>query len=337
MNRFALIRPQTYQQASEALGDRSYALPVVKAGGIDVLDHLKEGLLAPDALVDVRRLRRDPGDNPIRRRDGDGGGRIEVDASVTLAELAADDMVSGEAPVLAAAAGSAATPQVRNVATVAGNLLQRPRCWYYRNEQFDCLKKGGDRCYAAEGENKFHAIFGRGPCYIVHPSNIAPPLYVLEGRVHLTGGAREAVDIADLFHRPGEGVRSEHRLESEEIITHVSFRPEPTSGFYAVKEKQSFDWPLVFAAVALRLTGDRIDSARVCAGAVAPVPWPLPNIERSLVGVSVDDDAALRDACAPAGRGAAPLAQNGYKVGLLSVAVRRAVLVAAGRPVVRDT
>jgi xanthine dehydrogenase YagS FAD-binding subunit len=331
MNTFALVRPRDFEQASEALQDRRYSLPMIKAGGMDVLDHMKEGLLAPDALVDVRRIRRDPGAAGIRSA-GDDSGRIEVDATVTLAELAASDLVRKSAPALAEAADSAATPQVRNVATIAGNLLQRPRCWYYRNEQFECLKKGGDRCYAANGENKHHAIFGRGPCYIVHPSNIAPPLHLLEGRVHVVGGGRDAIEIADLFHGPGEGVRSEHRLGPGEVVTHISFRPEPTSGFYAIKEKQSFDWPLVFVAVSLRLSQGRIDSARVCAGAVAPTPWPLPEVERNLVGVPVDDDTALRAACATAAQGATPLAQNEYKVELLPVAVRRAVLNAAGRP-----
>lgn len=337
MNTFTLVRPQSLAQAAEVLGARTYELPMLKAGGMDVLDHMKEGLLAPDALVDIRRLRRDPDGQGVRRSAGDGGGRIEVDATVTLAELAANETVINEAPALASAAGTAATPQVRNVATVAGNLLQRPRCWYYRNQQFHCLKKGGDRCYAAEGENRYHAIFGRGPCYIVHPSNLAPALYVLDGRVHVTGGEREAIEITDLFHGPGEGVRHEHRLERGEVVTHISFRPEPAGGFYAIKERQSFDWPLVFAAVALRLAQGRIESARVCAGAVAPVPWPLPNVEQSLAGVSVDDDEKLRTACAVAAQGAVPLAQNTHKVELLPVAVRRAVLAAAGRPVTRDT
>jgi xanthine dehydrogenase YagS FAD-binding subunit len=330
MNTFTLIRPENHEQASEVLRDKTYTLPILKAGGMDVLDHMKEGLLAPDALVDVRNLRRNADAPSIRHSDGDNRGRIEIDATVTLAELAASTLLLKEVPMLAAAAQSAATPQVRNVASVAGNLLQRPRCWYYRNESFDCLKKGGDRCYAAEGENKYHAIFGRGPCYIVHPSNIAPPLYLLGARVHVTGGERETIEIADLFHGPGEGVHSEHRLQPDEILTHLSLNPAPTSGFYAIKEKQSFDWPLVFAAVSLRLSQGRIESAQVCAGAVAPVPHPLPKVAQRLVGVNPDDDKALVQACAVAAAGAVPLAQNEYKVRLLPVAVRRAVRLAAG-------
>ena len=331
MNTFTYIKVESAAEASEVLRGGDYALPVLKAGGIDLLDHMKEGLLEPDALVDVRRLGQG-GDGPGIRRAPDGQ-RLEVDAAVTLADLASDELVRESAPVLASSADSAATPQIRNVATVAGNLLQRPRCWYYRGAQFDCLKKGGDRCYAAEGENKYHAIFGRGPCYIVHPSNLAPPLYVLDGQVHLTGGDRDSMPIDELFHGPGEGVGSEHRLEPSEVITHISFRPAPHSGFYAVKERQSFDWPLVMAGVTLELSGSRIDAARVCAGAVAPTPWPLPEVEAALNGVDLDDADSLTAACELAGRGAIPLGQNEYKVGLLAVAVRRAVLAAAGRSV----
>ena len=333
MNTFTLIRPGSLADASEALGKGDFALPVLKAGGIDLLDHMKEGLLEPDALIDVRRLGRSGA--PAIRRASDGE-RIEVDGGVTLAQLASDPLVRESAPVLAAASESAATPQVRNAASVAGNLLQRPRCWYYRNEEFDCLKKGGDRCFAAEGENKYHAIFGRGPCYIVHPSNIAPPLCVLDGRVHLIGGDRESLPIEDLFHSPSRGVHTEHTLEPAEVITHLSFKPAPVSGFYAVKERQSFDWPMVFAAVALEMSGSRIDAARVCAGAVAPTPWPMSAVAAALQGVDVDDDSALRAACEAAKRGANPLEHNGYKVDLLAVAVRRAVRVAAGRPAVGE-
>lgn len=322
MKEFAIAQVTSTRQAIETLNDKRFTLPVLKAGGMDVVDHLKEGIIDADLLVNLDTIR---------------GGQMrqiaptQIGGLVTLAELASSPAMRQNAPVLAQSAESAATPQVRNVATAAGNLLQRPRCWYYRAEQFNCLKKGGHICYAFEGENKFHAIFGEGPCHIVHPSNIAPALYVLEATVHLTGGSRPKLPITSLFHMPDEGIRSEHNLERTEIITHISFSSEPQSGFYAIKEKQSFDWPLAMAAVALNLDGSTIRSANVCAGAVAPVPWPLDNVAEALQGVSVDDEAALRKACGHAISGATALTQNGYKLKLLPVAVRRAVLVAAGR------
>jgi xanthine dehydrogenase YagS FAD-binding subunit len=330
VTRCAIALPSTLEQAQQVLGDGRFSLPVLKAGGMDVLDHMKEGLSEPDLLVSIRSRRRRGAAEVI----GSEGGALRIEATATLAEITSSRVVREHAPVLAQAAGDAATPQVRNVATAAGNLLQRPRCWYYRSEQFHCLKKGGHRCYAFDGENRFHAIFSEGPCYIVHPSNLAPALHVLDGIVHVIGSRREAIPIADLYHTPDQGLRDEHDLGRNEVVTHVTVRPARTSGFYAIKEKQSFDWPLVMAAAAVELDGDEIVAARVCAGAVAPVPWPLPAVERALVGVNVENLAALQAACAIAGDGARPMSDNHYKVRLLPVAVERAVRRAAGREVV---
>lgn len=327
---FAIARPRTVEQASRYLTDDRFSLPVLKGGGMDIVDHLKEGLADPDLLIDVRRVNRN--DRALIRTEQN---RITIDAGATMAEVAASADVQRSAPVIAQALADAATPQVRNVATAAGNLLQRPRCWYYRNDQFDCLKKGGRTCYAIEGENKYHAIFGMGPCYIVHPSNLAPALYVTDGRITIytaADGERD-IPVTDLYHGPTEDVRSEYQLPRGAVITRITAAARPTSGFYAVKEKQSFDWPLVFACVALELDGRTIRSASVCAGAVAPVPHPLPHIADALRGVRVDDDAALTRACADAARGARPMRDNEYKTRLLPVAVRRAVMRAAGRPI----
>ncbi|MHC4082761.1 MAG: FAD binding domain-containing protein, partial [Planctomycetota bacterium] len=271
MSRFAVAQPKTFEQARQMLHDGRFSLPVLKAGGMDMLDHLKEGLTEPDLLVNIRTVRRDPAARPIDvQRHEDGARSLRIEATTTLAEIAASGLLNEQAPVVAQAAGDAATPQVRNAATAAGNLLQRPRCWYYRNVQFPCLKKGGGRCYAVDGENTFHAIFGEGPCYIVHPSNLAPALYVLDGAVHVIGTDRDAIPIARLYHTPDRGLLDEHDLQPNEVVTHLTINPAPHSGFYAIKEKQSFDWPLVMAAVALELRGDAIAAARVCAGAVAP-------------------------------------------------------------------
>jgi xanthine dehydrogenase YagS FAD-binding subunit len=332
MNRFAVAEPMTFEQAQELLGDRRFSLPVLKAGGMDVLDRVKEGLAEPDLLINIKRLRATPDARPIAAERGAGeSSRFRVGATTTLAQIAASKMLREQAPVIAMAAGDAATPQVRNVASAAGNLLQRPRCWYYRSEQFHCLKKGGARCYAVEGENRFHAIFSDGPCYIVHPSNLAPALSVLDGTVHVMGAGPKNIPIDEFYHTPDRGLLDESNLEAGEVVTHITFGSAPHSGFYAVKEKQSFDWPLVMAAAALDLAGDRIDAARVCAGAVAPVPWPLPRVADALAGVSLDDERGLRKACALARDRARPMTQNGYKVDLLPVAVYRAVLRAGGR------
>jgi xanthine dehydrogenase YagS FAD-binding subunit len=332
MNRFAVAEPGTLEQARRLLGNERFSLPVLKAGGMDVLDRVKEGLVEPDLLINIKRLPANPDARPIAAERGSGGSnRFRIQATTTLAQIAASAMLREQAPVIAMAAGDAATPQVRNVASAAGNLLQRPRCWYFRSAQFYCLKKGGGRCYAVEGENRYHAIFSEGPCYIVHPSNLAPALYVLDGAVHVMGSGRTKIAVTDLYHTPDRGLLDEHNLEADEIVTHLTFTSAPHSGFYAIKEKQSFDWPLVMAAVALDLRGDTIDAARVCAGAVAPVPWPLPRVAAALAGVSLNDAQGLRRACLLAGERANPMMQNAFKVELLPVAVHRAVLRAAGR------
>lgn len=327
MNRFAFARPGSFKEAAALVADKRFTLPVLKAGGMDVVDHLKEGLLEPDVLIDVLRLKSEDSPGAVGFQAAESVVRIE--AATTLAVLARL-IVPVRAPVVAQACESAATPQIRNVATAAGNLLQRPRCWYYRNSQFDCLKKGGATCFSVDGENRYHAIFGDGPCHIVHPSNLAIALHVCDAVVHVVGGGRGSVRIADLFHLPDTGVRSEHALEPGEVVTHITFKAAPKSAFYAVKEKQSFDWPLVMAAAVLEIEGGTIKSARVCAGAVAPVPWPLPKVEAALKGVKVSDNAALEKACALAVEGAKPMSDNAYKVKLLPVAVKRCIQKAAG-------
>ena len=334
MNRFAYARATTWNDAQALLADRRFSLPMLKGGGLDLLDQMKEGILQPDLLIDVRGAGPELGDSPgvmvtSPELDRPGSRGLGFDARMTLAQIAESPRIREFAPVLAQAAESAATPQVRNVATLAGNLLQRPRCWYFRHDEFHCLKKGGATCFAVDGENQHHAIFGGGPCHIVHPSNLAVALHVVDALVSLH--PNNAVPIVDLYHLPDAGVRSEHTLASGAIMTGIGCRASPTSAFYAIKHKQSFDWPIGMAAVALTVESGRITAAKVCAGAVAPIPWPLPRVAEALVGVAAEDDGAIRRACAIASHGATPMSQNAYKVRLLPVAVERAVLRALGR------
>ncbi len=338
MHSFALTTADDHAQAATLLADKRFSLPVLKAGGMDLVDHLKEGLMAPDVVINIKRAGRAKGKPAVRegKVPGAGGAGLEIDAACTLAEIIESSLVAKLAPVLAQSVSNAATPQVRNVATAAGNLLQRPRCWYYRHEQFDCLKKGGSQCFAAEGENAYHAIFGPGPCHIVHPSNLAPALMVCNAKVHLTGSSRASIPIADLFHMPEKGILSEHNLQPGEVVTRIDADAQPTSGFWTIKAKASFDWPLAFAAAALTIDGGRIKSARVCAGAVAPVPWVLPKVEAALVGLEIGDEAGITKAAALSIDGAKPMRDNAYKLKLLPVAVKRAVLRATGRDVARD-
>ena len=220
------------------------------------------------------------------------------------------------------------------VETVGGNINQRPRCWYFRNEEFVCYKKGGSRCFAVAGENQYHAIFGNeGPSHIVHPSSLAVPLVAYGARFRLVGpsGPRE-VTAAEYFTLPTlENVLKENVLADDELLTHVLL-PAPgnvKTGHYEVRYKQSRDWPLAFTTVVLAMNGNTIRSARVVLGAVAPVPWRSEDAERALVGkpLNAETAAAAGDAAVKAAK---PLSGNAYKIQITKTAVKRAVMRAAG-------
>ena len=320
MKPFAYTSPRSTNDASSLATSKDHALPVLKNGGMDLLDRMKEGLETPGLVIDLTRI-----DDPALDRIESGriGGRA------TLAAVSDADVIRESTPMIAQACGSAATPQVRNVASVAGNLLQETRCWYWRMAQFDCVRKGGEGCPAREGEHRFHALFPEGPCLMVHPSNLAPALLLLDGSVDVVGGNRTSIPMADLQPDPAKDWRSTSVLAPGEIVTAVRFDPAPNSGFVALKQKQSFDWPMVSGYAVLDLDGDVIRSARTCAGAVAPRPRLLPAVDAALAGVSITDDEAIRKACEASIEGAAPLPGTAYKKTLLPVAIRRAVMAAA--------
>ena len=219
----------------------------------------------------------------------------------------------------------------RNAATLAGNLCQRPRCWYFRSADFTCFKKGGDRCYAQDGENTFHAVFGNGICAIVHPSAAAVALTAYGARLELLSATgTRTIPIAEFFTPPEKNVQKENALRDGELVTRILVprRPGLRSAYRKIKHKQTFDWPLADAAVAFRDDAGVARDVRVVIGAAAPVPWRLRKVEALLEGQRVDGTLAAH-AAAAAVEGATPLAHNAYKLPLLVAAVRRAVLGAA--------
>ncbi len=215
------------------------------AGGMDLLGLMKDYIVSPDRIVSIRNL-----DQTIASASDSG---LRIGAAVKLVDLAEHATVKKLFPALATAAEGVGTPQIRNMGTVGGNIMQRPRCWYFRNEEFNCLKKGGSRCFAVEGENQFHAIFGDGPCHIVHPSSLAVPVIAYGGRFRVVGpnGARE-IDAGEFFQMPNVNLYGESVLQANEIITHVVLpAPGQRSASYEVRFKQSHDWPLAMASVNL--------------------------------------------------------------------------------------
>jgi xanthine dehydrogenase YagS FAD-binding subunit len=210
------------------------------------------------------------------------------------------------------------------VATLGGSVLQRPRCWYYRLEEYKCLKKGGEVCYAVGGENRYHVIFGGGPSYAAHPSNSAVALVALGATFVFDGpkGVR-SVAASEFFQLPSKNPQVENTLGVAEILTEVLVPAAAGRSIYnEVRERQAFDWPLVSVAAAVRLEGGLVKDARVVLGAVAPIPWRSNRAEAALMGRPLDE-ATLQDAARAAIVGAAPLSDNGYKVGLVQTLVRR--------------
>ncbi|MFN2549676.1 MAG: xanthine dehydrogenase family protein subunit M, partial [Myxococcales bacterium] len=242
---------------------------------------------------------------------------------LTLAALADDSRIRKAAPALADAAAAAATPQIRNVATLGGNIAQRPRCWYFRKEDFHCRRKGGTTCFAIDGQNEMHAVFDNDLCAIVHPSGTATALTALGASLLLRGpGGERTVAIDDFFVRPERDVMRENVLQPGELIVEVRV-PIRQAAYVKLMEKQSFDWPLAEAAVAPGA------EPRVVLGAAAPVPWRAPKAEALIKGRKIDEQLAVQAAKA-AIEGARPLQRNEYKIALLQTAVKRALLAAGG-------
>ncbi len=340
MNRFAVANARTISEAvvaaSVTVADAMTGAPeaigqgeisVVKAGGIDLLDLLKEGLLAPAKVVNLREV---PGLDTIVEDDGGG---LRIGPMVTLASLADHPLLQQRYAALAGALRGSASPQIRNVATFGGNLLQRPRCWYFRSHAYRCLRKGGGHCFAITGENQYHAIFDNALCAIVHPSTAAPALVALGATVELTdaAGATRQLSLEDFFVPPERDLQRENDLRPQEILTAIRLPKLPPSlrmAHVRQGEKDSFDWPLADVAVALDVGEDgTCKRAAIILGAAAPVPHRAKAAEAALIGRRIDENTAA-EAGHAALDGATPLSKNAYKLPLFETLVRRAILKA---------
>jgi xanthine dehydrogenase YagS FAD-binding subunit len=326
MNRFEIITPADVASASRLLAQNDHA---ALAGGVDVVDLAKQNIATPSVLVNLKGL------NALGGIELKPSGDLRLGATAKLSEVAEHPAVRAKFSALAEAAGEAATPQIRNLGTVGGNILQRPRCWYFRNPDVNCLKKGGDKCYSIGGLNRYHAILGGGPSYIVHPSNLAPALIAFRASAKIVGpGGERVVELEKFFALPTVDPKRENLLKPGELITEVIV-PAPSANARSVyleaREKQSFDWPLVSAAVVIDRTpgAKTIRDARVVMGAVAPIPWRSLNAEAVLKRAPLDESLA-RAAAEAALKEAQPMSDNAYKIVIAKVIVRRAIMRAAG-------
>lgn len=325
MKAFAYVNPVTESEAIAALRAGGIARPL--GGGQDILARMKDYVEDADRLVNVKNAL----DAKITPAPGGG---LKIGAAVKIADLAAHAQAGKLYPALTAAAAAVGSPQIRNQGTVGGNINQRPRCWYFRQEEFVCYKKGGNTCFSVAGENQYHSIFGNaGPSKIVHPSSLAVPSVAYGAKFRVIGpnGERE-IAAADYFTLPTmQNVKKENVLADDELLTHVIL-PAPgsvKSGHYEVRFKESRDWPMAFATVVLAMNGSTVSSARIVLGAVAPIPWRSEGAEKAIVGKSITEATAAAAAEA-AVAGARPMTGNAYKVQITQTAVKRALMQAAG-------
>ncbi len=330
MKAFEWSNPTTINEAVKMLAGTPADIdeaPRPIAGGQDLLTTMKEYTSRPSRVVNLKNIR---GLNNITLN----AKGLTIGALVTLTELEEHAGVKKSFPGLAEAAHSIATPQIRNLGTVAGNLCQRPRCWYFRLEEVVCLKKGGSECYAASGENKYNAIIAGGPSFFVHPSDLAPMLVALGASVTAVGSTgKRVIPLDKFFTLPSEGnIRRENVLKNDEIITEIFVPSSPLaarSTYLKFKERDSLDFALAAAAVAIRMAPNRtVKDVRIVLGGVAPIPWRVPKAEKFLTGKELTAD-TLAEASKIALADAQPLEKNAYKVPLAQALVQRALTKAA--------
>lgn len=320
MRSFEWVDAKSVDEAASLLAETTATAPVIaKAGGMDLLDLMKEGIVQPSRVVNLKSI------GSLGNVTLDYAG-MQLGALVTLAQIERHAGIQSHYRALAEAAAHAATPQVRNAATIGGNLLQRPRCWYFRNEHFHRVHK------ADHSEHQHHAIFENQHTVMVHASTLATALLAYDATVHLTlgKGSSRNVPLKDFLLPPSMQRDRDTIIANGEILTHISVPPiQPTTrcAYHKQTERESYDWPICDVAVVLQMNGDTVASAKIVLGWVAPVPRRAVDAEEILVGRLLDEQSAS-EAAAAAIRSATPLAKNAYKVPVLEAVIKRTILAA---------
>jgi xanthine dehydrogenase YagS FAD-binding subunit len=318
-NNFAYVKAGSIQEAVRALDSDKAKL---HAGGTDLMGCMHDEVFTVEKVVSITDLKE------LKGISSTSGGGLRIGALTTIADVASSNLIARNHAVLAQAAGEVASPQLRNQGTIGGNICQRPRCWYFRGE-FHCSKKEGDMCYATDGENQYHAIFGGGPCFYVHPSDTAVALAALQAQVVIRGpSGSKTVKIGDFFIEPMDDLTKENILEHNEIVTEILVPPAGggmRSSYRKVRGRGAWDFALTSVALALNMEGGNIGQARVYLGGVGPFPWRAEAAERALAGKRLDSALAAA-AGEAAAEGASPLDANGYKVDMVKGAVEESLL-----------
>jgi xanthine dehydrogenase YagS FAD-binding subunit len=309
------------RSVEEAVALLSGSGTVAKAGGLDLLDLMKEGIVAPARIVNLQRV------DALRGVQLDETSGLRLGALTTLAQIADDTSIRRIYPALAAAAAHAATPHVRNAATIGGNLLQRPRCWYFRNELFHAARQETGR-----EQSQYGAIFDNATSTMVHASTPATALLAYGASVHVVGkqGKTRTIALGDFLLPPDFDRDRDTELAADEVLTHVSVPAVPantSAAYHKQTERDSYDWPICDVAVVLTMNDRRVAAARIVAGAVAPVPRRMTASEKLLLGREIDERLAA-EAARVALNGATPTEKNSYKVPVLEVVIRRTIMAA---------
>ena len=282
-------------------------------GGSDLLGCLRDGVFTAETVVSLSGIAELRGIGPKP------GGGLRIGALTTLSEIAGNKQAMEQYKALAEAAGSVASPQLRNQGTIGGNLCQRPRCWYFRGD-FHCLRKGGDTCFAETGENQFHAILGWDRCYMVHPSDTAAALVALGARVTIAGPkGRRTIPLESFFILPKVSIVKENVLLPGEVVTEILLDAAPQgqrSTYRKVRERGAFDFAIAGAAIAVTLTEGKVAAARVVLSGVAAAPWRSAEAEKALVGKPLDN-ATVEVAASAAVKDAVAIGKNDYKIALV--------------------
>jgi xanthine dehydrogenase YagS FAD-binding subunit len=332
MRGFELYDASTVKEAVDLLGKYSGRTVKVVGGGSDIVGGVMKdwvqgkGMPLPEVLIDITTIK------DIVGIKSDGGGTT-IGAATTLTDVINDKDLASKVPVLTNAALSVASPLIRNFGTLGGNINQRPRCWFFRGEDFNCYKKGGDFCYAVTGDNRYHAIIGGELCYIVHPSDTATALLALNASAKIAGtGGERTVAFDDYFTGPRVDVLRENVLKPNEFMTHVSI-PNPASGtkfgWTKLKDRQVYDFALISVAAVFTVSGGNWQDGRITLGGVSPVPYRAKVVEDFLKGKDIK--ATAKQAAAQIRTVARPMSLNSYKVDLAQGLIERTILEALGQ------
>ncbi len=322
MKNFKYVNPKSVQSAVASLGN-DWNNAVVKGGGTDLLGEMKNMLITPEKVVNLSNIA------ALKFIKSTPNGDLSIGAAATIAEISKSSVIKEKYPALTQAASKVASPQLRNVGTIGGNLCQRPRCWYYRDKSILCLKKGGSQCFAFTGENKYHCILGGGPCFIVYPSDMAPALISCGAKIKILGksGERE-LELQKFYVLPRENLMRENVLKPDEIVTEIIV-PKPNANTKSIYIKQgvreTFDFSICSAAVSMSLNGLKCNDVRIVLGGAAPIPWRSTKAENQLEGKIISEN-IVESAAKVAVSDAQPMNDNRYKIKLFQNIIKKAIL-----------